>query len=278
MADIKSWVEMQFLKLNEGKTKLIILSKPSVTLHESITFSVGGEDISEVNWDMEKDVKSLGVFLDPDLDMNKYVSYIRQFCIGQLSSWKRIATLLDIDTRLMLVKQILLSKLDYNNALLCGLPDYVIKNLQFVINCAVRFIYNVGYREHITPYIARAHILPIKYRVDYKINLTVFKCLRDLAPHYLQELLQWKIPTHTVLISNINDCNYVPRTTQDPYLLVMPSDFGRRTRYRSRSFSHYAPRCWNKLPYSIRSCDSLSLFKSKLKTHFFDIFLSECSM
>ena len=62
------------------------------------TFLFGGEDISEVDWDIEKDVKSLGVYLDPNLDMNKYISYIRQFCIGQLSSWKRIAVLLDTDT------------------------------------------------------------------------------------------------------------------------------------------------------------------------------------
>ena len=278
MADIKSWVEMKFLMLNEGKTKLILLSKPSVVMSESIILSVSGKTISEVNWDSEKDLKSLGVYLDPNLDMNKYISYIRQFCIGQLSSWKRIATLLDVDTRLMLVKQILLSKMDYNNSLLCGLPDYMIKSLQFVINCAVRFVYNVRYNEHITPYIAQAHILPVKYRIEYKVCLTVFKCLRDLAPHYLQELLQWKIPTHTVLISNINDCDHVPRTTQDPYLLIIPSDFGKRTRYRSRSFSHYAPSCWNKLPYSIRSCASKSLFKTKLKTYFYNIFLSEYSI
>ena len=234
--------------------------------------SLGGENITEVDWNIDREIKSLGVYLDPCLDMNKHISYVRQYCIGQLSSWKRIATLLDIDTRLMLVKQIILSKLDYNNSLLCGLPDYMIKSLQFIINCAVRFVYNVGYREHITPYIIRSHILPVKYRIDYKICLIVFNCLRDFAPHYLQGLLNWKIPAHNVLL-DFNDSDYVPRSTQDPFLLVILSDFGKRTRYRSRSFSHYAPRCWNKLSYTLRSCASLSLFKANLKTHFYNLFL-----
>ena len=142
MVDIKLWVETQFLKLNEGKTKLLFLSKPSVTHTDSIMLSFGEESITEAKWELE--VKSLGVHLDPHLDMNKHISYIRQYCIGQLSSWKRIATLLDIDTRLMLVKQIILSKIDYNNSLLCGLPEYMMKSLQFIINCAMRFVYNVG--------------------------------------------------------------------------------------------------------------------------------------
>ena len=276
LVDIKLWVERKFLKLNEGKTKLIILSKPSVTMNESILLSVDDKNIAEVDWELEKDIKSLGVYIDPRLDMNKHISYIRQFCIGQLSSWKHIATLLDTDTRLMLVKQIILSKLDYNNSLLCGLPGYVIKSLQFIINCAMRFVYNVRYREHITPYIIRSHILPVKYRIEYKICLTVFKCLHDLAPQYLQELLKWNTPTNDVL--NIyDDSNFVPRTTQDPYLLIVPSDFGKRTRYRSRTFSHYAPRSWNTLPYALRCCNDKSVFKTKLKTHFFNVFLSDCA-
>ena len=134
------------------KYSVIFLSKPSVTCVDSFVLSLGGENITEVDWNIDREIKSLGVYLDPHLDMNKHISYVQQFCIGQLSSWKRIATLLDIDTRLMLVKQIILSKLDYNNSLLCGLPEYLIKSLQFIINCAMRFVYNLGYREHVTPY------------------------------------------------------------------------------------------------------------------------------
>ena len=77
-------------------------------------------------------------------------------------------------------------------------------------------------------------------------------------------------------LSAINcNINVNPRKTKDPYLLVIPSDFGKRTRYHSRCFSQYALRCWNKLLYDIRSCKLKSVFKTKLKTFVFEQFLSE---
>ena len=142
--------------------------------------------------------------------------------------------------------------MDYNNALLIGLPQYQIRSLQFVINCAVFFIYNVKNREHITPYryIIKAHI--------FKVFLLVFNRLYCFAPKYLKELLVWNVPTcKYAVLQNVAE-NYKPTRTQDPYLLVIPTNFGNQTRYRStgRSFSHYASRCWNQLPFKIRSCEN----------------------
>ena len=201
--------------------------------------------------------------------MKKHISVVKKFCVGQLKSWKHIATFLDEDVRLLLVKQIILSKIDYNNSLFISLPNYLIQELQFIVNSAIRFIYNIRYRDHITPYIEKSHILPVKYRIDYKVCLTAFNCLHNCAPDYLQPLLTWNIPSHEVL--NISG---IPRTTQDPFRLVVPSDFGSRSRYRSRSFSHYTPRVWNDLPYEIRSCCIKLDFKSKLKTQYFNTFLN----
>ena len=271
--EIKHWVCNQFLKLNEDKTKLVLLAKPSVhsavSDSDSLMISTINYNINEVDWEKESEIKTLGIRLDPNLDMSKHVSYIRQYCIGKLKSWKRISTFLDEDSRLLIVKQILLSKIDYSNALLVGLPNYVIQDLQYLINSALRFVYNVKYREHITPSIMKSHILPVEYRIDFKVCLLVFNCLHNLAPSYLQDLLQWNQPIR----SNDYTSN-IPRRSQDPFLLIIPVDFGNKTRYRWRSFSHYAPKCWNKLSYDIRSSETKDVFKTKLKTHFFNVFSS----
>ena len=37
------------------------------------------------------------------------------------------------------------------------------------------------------------------------------------------------------------------------------------------AFSHSGPKIWNGLPYEIRSLSSLNVFKSNLKTYFFNI-------
>ena len=47
----------------------------------------------------------------------------------------------------------------------------------------------------------------------------------------------------------------------------------RRTSFARRSFSTAAPLTWNSLPPAVLNCDSLSTFKSRLKTHVFCCFL-----
>ena len=81
-----------------------------------------------------KEVESLGVVLDPYLDMNTHISSIKKYCIGHLKSWYRISHLLSEEVKWTLVKQIILSNIDYNNALLIGLPNYIIESLQRIVN------------------------------------------------------------------------------------------------------------------------------------------------
>ena len=43
-----------------------------------------------------------------------------------------------------------------------------------------------------------------------------------------------------------------------------------RTVLSPRCFKHSAAINWNDLPYNIRACDSVNVFKRKLKTHLFN--------
>ena len=47
----------------------------------------------------------------------------------------------------MLVKSLILSKLDYCNALYAGLPKTLIKKLQGVLRNCIRFIYNLDVKR-----------------------------------------------------------------------------------------------------------------------------------
>ena len=278
LTEIKSWMCAHYLKMNEGKTKLLFLNKP-FNLRENqvasnFTLTTCDVDICEFDWLKEEEVKSLGVHLDPYFKMDKQISSIKKFCYGQLISWKRIAPGLTEDVKTLLVNQIILSKIDYNNALLAGLPNSSIKGLQMVVNSAIRFIYGLRWRDHITPHIIKSHILPVKYRIDFKISLIVYNCLAGFAPKYVQDLLKWNVPTRNTMVAN-ESLSQIPRATQDSFLLVIPIDFGCKTRYRSRTFSHYAPRCWNKLPFHLRACQNRDTFKTGLKTFLFKQFLTD---
>lgn len=43
--------------------------------------------------------------------------------------------------------------------------------------------------DHITPFLASLHWLPVFFRIDFKILSLVFKSLNDLGPPYISDLL-----------------------------------------------------------------------------------------
>ena len=57
------------------------------------------------------------------------------------------------------------------------------------------------------------------------------------------------------------------RSSKDHLRLEEPN-FNMKT-YGQRAFSVAAPRLWNKLPFEVRACSDVNLFKSKLKTFLF---------
>ncbi len=127
----------------------------------------------------------------------------------------------------------------------------------FIINtllAAARVLTRSRKYDHITPILQSLHWLPIKFRISYKILLLAYKALNDLAPAYLTNLLSRYNPTRSL-------------RSQNSGLLVVPR-IAKSTK-GGRTFSYLAPKLWNSLPENVRGSDTLSLFKSRLKTHLF---------
>ena len=275
LKEIKEWMTTNFMKLNPNKTKLLFLGTES-SLKNIQNLSInGGDDNTIINSSDEEKVVSLGVELDKHLNMKKHISAVRKAAFWQIMNLGRIKNILTTDLRLMLVKTLILSKVDYHNALYVNLPDYSIRKLQGIINAAVRFIYGVGNREHIRDYLIKAHILPVRLRIKFKVCLIIHKAINGNAPGYIKNLISMYIPTRESLRAP-NDPTLLkkpPRLTEDTFLLNMPPLS--RSALADRRFSHYAPTYWNTLPYNIRSCTNINSFKNQLKTYYFTMFVND---
>ena len=87
------------------------------------------------------------------------------------------------DNTKTLIHAFISSRVDnYGNSLLYGLPEYQLNKLQGVQNMCARLICNESKYCHITPLLVDLHWLPVKFRIEFKILLIVFKIFEGLAP------------------------------------------------------------------------------------------------
>ena len=152
-----------------------------------------------------------------------------------------------------------MSHLDYVNSAFIGLTASDNNNMQRVQNAAAKFVLNLKRMDSSTEALKTQHWLPIKFRIQLKILLLVYKYLYGHAPLYLSELLELKSTMSRLGL----------RSTCDSALLCVP--FTKRKTFADRPFSVAGPRLWNGLPKTIRESPNPDCFKNHLKTYMFDI-------
>ena len=104
------------------------------------------------------------------------------------------------------------------------------------------------------------HWFQVKDRICFKMRLYVYKCIINVAPSYLCDL----IPSFsdTLTVENRPRLGYSSDITK----LLVPRS---RKRAADHSFIVAAPRLWNELPIQLRETVSVSIFKRLLKTHLY---------
>ena len=141
LRNIRSWMGTNFLKINPGKTKFIVIGSSYNIKNDFggeliVLNDADGKEIEKLNA-----VVLLGVTIDSTISMKTFINTKCSEAYYKLRNIGRLRSCLDTAMRLMLVQNLILSKLDYCNALLANTPNYLINKLQKVMNGSVRFIY-----------------------------------------------------------------------------------------------------------------------------------------
>ena len=113
-------------------------------------------------------------------------------------------------------------------------------------------------------YMGYLHWLPVSQRIVFKLMLIVHKSVNNIAPIYISELIKVYTPSRNLRSSNLRSSN----------MSLLKEPTSKRT-WGDRSFSVATLRLWNHLPTKLKSCHSITRFKSLLKTHLMSQFFKD---
>ena len=177
------------------------------------------------------------------------------FCSVSCAELEKIHSFLSTDDANRLAVSLILSRLDYCNYLLAGIPDNKLNKLQRTQNHAARLVLRKSRHASATALLRIIHWLPVTARIQYKIACLCFRCIyQNSMPPYIFNLLHLYCPSRTL-------------RSLDTSLLTVPrlslETFGKQ------SFSVFGPTVCNSLPLSLRKSQCFTTFKVKLKTNLF---------
>ena len=242
---IESWMRNNFLKLNSGKTKIMIVAPEGIKREIIIngTF-INGSCVRFVEC-----AKNLGVLVDSTLSFDAQVQKVVSTCFHTIRQLSRIKYYLNTEQLQQLVCSLVLSKLDFCNILYYGLKSETISKLQSVQNSAARLACKVNRFDGVrsNELFQKLHWLRVRERITFKMLVTVHKCVNGNAPVDLMEMINFSHSNRTKKLE------------------IKKSIGG----MGDRAFSVAGPRLWNALPMTLRIETDVEEFKKLLKTYLF---------
>ena len=242
---IEKWMNNFFLKINQDKTQIIVFGPESIRRMISIKGVFIENDKTCVRF--RNVVKNLGVFLDAGMTFSEQINKTVSSSFSSIRTISRIKSFLTTKEKCTLLTSLVLSKIDYCNSLYYGVNSSLLNKLQVVQNSAARLVFNKRKYDHSSSLLYELHWLPVKDRIAYKINLLVHKALYQPSPTDIQGLIE----IHSTRTFNLT------------------SFYRSNSAHGDRTFVVYAPKLWNTLPLHLKAETSLDIFKSNLKTFFF---------
>ncbi len=153
--------------------------------------------------------------IDDRLTFSDHVAKTARSCRFALFNTKKIRPFLSEHALQLLVQALVLSRLDYCNALLAGLPASSIKPLQLIQNAASILIFNEPKRMHDTLLFINLHWLAA--RIKFKALMFNYKTTTGSAPLYLNPVLQtYYVPLEAYALQ-VNDIIIHPKEAQNHF-------------------------------------------------------------
>ena len=253
--NIKCWMSEMRLKLNSDKTEFIMFGN-QVQLNKTNTDSFHADSDTIKRSDC---VRVLGSLIDKNAKMSDHVNTKCKIALYNYRRIRSIRKYLTKEACESLLLGLVMSHLDYNNAILIGISDYLINKFQRVQNMCAKLVLLRTRFDSATAALKELHWLNIKNRLKYKLLCIMHKCTYGQAPGYLKDLLVRSGNSARKLRSHVE---------HDDVIYVVP--FAKLKTFAERSFSIQGPKEWNNISKDLRLTIKHDIFKKNLKTWLFE--------
>ena len=241
------WLSDNKLAMHKGKTEMLVFSSKRKRQNvENFTIAHDGHTITP-----SKVVKYLGLPLNNVLSGEEIAISVVKKATSRLKFLYRHRDHLDFMSRKILAQALILSHFDYSvGAWYMSLSKKHQKSLQVAQNRTVRFVLDLGPRSHIGQNeLDRVGILCVKDRARQMILHTMYDIYHGTAPTYLCSTFEHNRNRYS---TRSRDANFtIPRYTS----------------LASKNFNAIGALEWNKLPYSVKTSPSKSIFKKSVKIY-----------
>ncbi len=157
------------LCLNDEKTVFFVAaSDHQKKTMPSISLQIGDTEIYP-----SESGRNLGVIFDHQMSMTSHISSLCSSLNYQLCNISRVRRFLDKDTCHLVIRSLVLSRIDYGSGLLLGCNTSDIQRLQRIYNWAAKLVFSKAKCDHATPCLQDLHCLRIRERIIFKITMIV---------------------------------------------------------------------------------------------------------
>ena len=125
-----------------------------------------------------------------------YISKVTSICYYHLRRLRQIRNYVSRDIMIQLVISLVISRIDYCNSVLVGLPASTLAPLQRVQNAVAWLILGLSRWSHITPALKQIHWLQIKFCITFKVVTLISNIFHQCSPSYLRNLVTFSLSAH----------------------------------------------------------------------------------
>ena len=185
VTNIGEWMDANRLKMNPDKTKIILFG----SCQQLAKVETSALNVCSKIADKSQCIKYLGAHLDEVLSFKVHARTKGKIVIWNIMKIKNIRKYLARDTCQLLIHSMVMSHIDYANELLAEVTELVLGMHQRIQNFAAKVELNNSKYSSSTKCLTELHWLPVKARIEFKIALIIYKCLKGNVPKYLKDLL-----------------------------------------------------------------------------------------